>query len=95
MSEKPENPSAFPIVINETSEEVHFGMTLRDYFAAAALTGLLANKMYSIRDEDGYTELRVEYYEDEDGKGKHFIPAVSRAFEAADAMIKERARSDD
>ena len=91
MSEKPENPTANP----GCHVPAVYGMTLRDYFAAAALTGLLANKMYSIRDEDGYTELRVEHYEDEDGKGKYFIPAVSRAFEAADAMLKERARSDD
>jgi hypothetical protein len=40
MSEKPENPPAFParggVYIDQN------GMTLRDYFAAAALQGLLA-----------------------------------------------------
>jgi hypothetical protein len=37
------NINAFPIEINEHTDN---GMTLRDYFAAAALQGLIANKRY-------------------------------------------------
>jgi len=35
---------AFPLFIDDA--EVYRGMTLRDYFAAAALQGLIANKPY-------------------------------------------------
>ena len=37
------NKNAFPIEINENTDN---GMTLRDYFAAAALQGLIANKRH-------------------------------------------------
>lgn len=36
------NPSAFPLSSDNPADSSS-GMTLRDYFAAAALTGLLAN----------------------------------------------------
>jgi hypothetical protein len=39
INPKPINPSAFPIPDGSLGD----GMSLRDYFAAAALTGLLAN----------------------------------------------------
>lgn len=44
MTKKPENPPAFPQPDSEVGElESQFsGMTLRDYFAAASLTGMLA-----------------------------------------------------
>ena len=42
----PENPNAFP-------SEHHTGMTLRDYFAAAALTGILY-------DSNNFWEIDVE-----------------------------------
>lgn len=41
MSEKPENPPAFPVAWPAPNAPEP-GMTLRDYFAAAALQGLLA-----------------------------------------------------
>ena len=37
-----DNLRAFPLFIDDA--EVYRGMTLRDYFAAAALQGLIANK---------------------------------------------------
>lgn len=43
MSEKVENPQAFPVAGCEGLNGPEFGMSLRDYFAAVALTGLLAN----------------------------------------------------
>ena len=39
-----DNLRAFPLFIDDA--EVYRGMTLRDYFAAAALQGLIANKPY-------------------------------------------------
>lgn len=40
------NPPAFPVLIVDRPEELtHFnGMTMRDYFAAKALQGLLSNR---------------------------------------------------
>lgn len=40
MKTKTEYPSAFPQYINGHFEDLTEGMTLRDYFAAAALNGL-------------------------------------------------------
>ena len=43
MSDKPENEPAFPFEGGANSGlQPYHGMTLRDYFAAAALTGLMA-----------------------------------------------------
>lgn len=44
MKKKPENPQAFPQSCDQHGYEVAYtsGMTLRDYFAAAALTGIWA-----------------------------------------------------
>ena len=39
----PKKESAFPIVCMEPPYHIEPGMTLRDYFAAAALTGLLGS----------------------------------------------------
>ena len=33
----------FPHEINDSSKALHFGMTLRDYFAAKAMQGLLSS----------------------------------------------------
>ena len=53
----------------------HNGMTLRDYFAAAALQGNLASQ-----------SIDVGYYDGEDSWNK----AATDAFKAADAMLKAR-----
>lgn len=49
MTTKPENPAAFPsandVKVGPVTTHGHPGMTLRDYFAAAALQGLLANEI--------------------------------------------------
>ena len=41
MTDKPENPPAFPVA---DSEKLHgsYGMALRDYFAAKAMQGILS-----------------------------------------------------
>lgn len=40
--ERDDGGSAFPLAILPESDAVYSGMTLRDYFAAAALQGMLA-----------------------------------------------------
>ena len=51
-------------------------MTLRDYFAAAALTGLIHKS-----EQFGFPDRAVDY-------------AAARAYDYADAMLKERNRDD-
>lgn len=72
-----DNPYAFP---SEATYIKDRGMTLRDYFAAAALTGLLS---YVSRDdwEDGKFNKQVAE--------KQY---VGTAYELADAMLAERAK---
>ena len=41
-TDKPNNPSAFPLAI-ESSKDIYKGMTLRDYFAAKAMQGLISH----------------------------------------------------
>lgn len=49
MSDKPENPQAFPIKYTSkhrgaeiVAQDIHLGMTLRDYFAGQALVGTIS-----------------------------------------------------
>lgn len=51
---KPYTPYAFPSVVEDTGRpsEVHQGMTLRDYFAASAMQGIIA-KMGFYLESDG------------------------------------------
>ena len=65
----------------------HFGMTLRDYFAAAALTGLLASGNYTFYTLREDPEMKVIYYDD---SKKLKIAAIVNAYKVADAMIDER-----
>jgi hypothetical protein len=44
MTEKPDNPQAFPLPINDLGDAGYEGMSLRDYFAAAALQGMISGK---------------------------------------------------
>jgi len=41
---KPDNPQAFPSVTPEVTCYVEQGMTLRDYFAAKAMQGMITGK---------------------------------------------------
>ena len=74
MSEQSINDggSAFP---HETYNGYDSGMTLRDYFAAAALQGNLAGQ-----------SVDVGYYEGKDAWNK----AAKDAYAVADAMLKAR-----
>ena len=76
MSKKPENPSAFPVVLDDNQEnDVYGGMTLRDYFAAKAMEGIMASPS-----DSGWTK-----YDDQ-----HEIAKAS--YDMADAMLEERAK---
>jgi hypothetical protein len=67
------NDQAFPVGYNG-----HEGMTLRDYFAAKAMQGLLANGWC--------TSLRNDHYGEEAGNSTVAIDA----YMMADAMLKAR-----
>ena len=71
MSEELDGGPAYPV----PSLAVSSGMTLRDYFATAALQGNLASQ-----------SIDVGYYDGEDSWNK----AATDAYKAADAMLKAR-----
>jgi hypothetical protein len=51
---------AFPVFPPEAHAHVESGMTLRDYFAAAALKGMLANPSFDFTAE-GYVSAAYNY----------------------------------
>lgn len=86
---KPNNPPAFP-----QSLEIHVpeggaytriesmpGMTLRDYFAAKAMSAAMANP---------YTGKEIHNQNIPKSEQKRFL--VENAYEIADAMLEERAK---
>lgn len=76
MNEKPENPAAFAACCADAGQSwMQEGMTLRDYFAAAALQGIIAGKEhFHPRQGQAYKENLAEL-----------------AYIYADAMLKARA----
>ena len=72
---KPENPLAFP-------DETDTGMTLRDWFAGQALSGMLS---------DSSTVRAIGVVSDGDGRGEGSV-AAEMAYGYADAMLKERSK---
>ena len=77
MSEKPENPPAFPIHGGPMSDPrnriLEGGLTMRDWFAGQALSGLLAGQ-YNFHSKYNLSEVPEE------------------AFKIADAMLRERGK---
>lgn len=77
MSEKPNNPPAFP---HEDMHDVRPGMTLRDWFAGQAMTGMLA---HSTR------------YRPREGAPANWHEAIAEeAFQIADALLSHRAKGE-
>jgi hypothetical protein len=85
MSDKLENPPAFPCDPSAYNYATNTtGMTLRDYFAAAALQGLLAK--YGV-DADAYGDFDNNRRDDAESCA---IDAARNAYEYADSMLKAR-----
>ena len=82
-------------------ENYHPGMTLRDYFAAAALQGLLASGHFT-HDSNEYSDCgpwmtsHEDIYDDETGepihKGRTKFDFPEAAWRCADKMLAERDR---
>ena len=78
MSEQPENPTVFP-----NSAELYGGMTLRDYFAAAALPVMLHRDFYSPSNK---------YETISPSSRSHPLWAARACYKYADAMMRERGK---
>lgn len=76
-----DNPQAFPVAVSERTESSFYeeGMTLRDYFAAKAAQGIMANP--TEMESRLYTNTELESFE----KSVAYF-----SYELADAMLKER-----
>ena len=76
------NPAAFPspgvVMSDDRQQGAYEGMTLRDYFAAAAMQALITGP-----------ERKDDHYEEEQNEA-----TVVRAYIIADAMLKEREREE-
>lgn len=82
--EKLNNPSAFPIPADAGLHAQEFGMTLRDYFAAAALNGILSAHAVFKRKPDPIGKY------DEEMEKMSAIEIATAVFQYADAMLKAR-----
>lgn len=74
---KPKNPNAFPIEYQDG--EFQTGMTLRDYFAAKAMQGVLSNSSISVKIGKNFQK------ENEN--------IAIACYSVADAMLKEREKA--
>lgn len=72
---KPKNPNAFPIEYQDG--EFQTGMTLRDYFAAKAMEGIISST-------EGIG-LEIDW--------RHIDIISQKAYMYADAMLKEREKA--
>lgn len=84
MTDKPYNPMAFPFWIPTKTQDgttveadVSYGMTLRDYFAGQAMTGLIGRVW---ENKDGHIPDDI------------FDIWATGSYEIADAMLKARAK---
>jgi len=75
--QKQSNPSAFP---SESNDSDYKGMTLRDYFSAKAMQGIISNEPLRMYYEN--------YRNKSEDEAKDLIAKVS--YNIADAMLKQR-----
>jgi len=92
MSNTYNGGAAFPVsglsgLPNDNFIHPQEGMTLRDYFAAAALTGLLASGHYTLLSDRGAPDYAMSFDEDNDN---YKIAAVLDSQHMADAMLEAR-----
>ena len=99
MSKIDDGGTAFPIPYGQVMCDEGKGMTLRDYFAAAALQGLLASGHFTHDgSECSYSQpwmtCHEDPYDDETGekihKGRMILDFPEAAWKCADAMMKAR-----
>lgn len=83
MSDKPENPPAFPRPGFEQPAGLQDGMTLRDYFAAAAFPIMLHRDFYSKSNK---------YEVISPSSRSHPLYAARESYRYADAMLRERGK---
>ena len=76
-NKKPQNPNAFPIEYQ--NGEFKAGMTLRDYFAAKAMQGIIS--VYESR--SGFSVMKKECKD-----------LANTAYSIANAMLKERKKQE-
>lgn len=74
---------AFPFVIRNDSDDWKSGMTIRDWFAGMALQGMIASE------SDG-NGMMPPY-----SKDNWYPLTAERAYQFADAMLKEREKNND
>lgn len=88
MTKKPENPPAFPCNADAYAcGSVAIGMTLRDYFAAAALTGFIASDICMGELDAASKGLNMTGAEEAEVQTKVIS---SRCYLIADAMLAAR-----
>ena len=78
QEEKPSNPNAFPITLKDNNNPFHrdaSGMSLRDYFAAKAMQGVMSTYHHDKALEDIALES---------------IQIAEMSYAIADAMLKQR-----
>jgi len=59
---RPDGGSAFPVLGVGDWANKSQGMSLRDYFAAKAMSGAINAYMYSVVDDFGYREIAMQSY---------------------------------
>jgi hypothetical protein len=74
MTQESNGGPAFPVTFPHAPADVTIGMWLRDYFAAAALTGLLAEHAHK----------------QSAGSWGHVDEVTQKAYEFADSMLRKR-----
>lgn len=84
-TEQPENPPAFPSPETENYDPVP-GMSLRDYFAAKAMQGIVGAAVFDQKAEDMMKRAGIDVKRDTEA----FVALV--AYDIADAMLAERAK---
>ncbi len=85
-TKKPSNPSAFAFGYGtDNYSDIQLGMTLRDYFAAKAMNGVVSNEV-----------VREAIAKNASANNIHGDDAIAKAsYDLADAMLKQRELNDE
>lgn len=81
---------AFPLDVHpQNAHLATMGMSLREYFFASAVQGLLASGKFLEENEDGKAELSLYEYEDDNGKTRFGLCVLDEANRVVTQMLKE------